>query len=179
MIFSYLPIYILLFFGPALAAIAFRVALPRWLHWLLVIICLLFAGAPFLLTVGGLRLAEYSGCQAEAITFTCPEQPWLENWLTWLFFSHWLAIVTVPSGILGIIGLLIALRWRGEGIYRSRRQKVIAGVCGAIARRTGLPVLGVRIVTVILVVILTVFGLLPYLWLWLAFPLEPPAEEAY
>jgi phage shock protein PspC (stress-responsive transcriptional regulator) len=179
MTFTYSLLFLLLFIGPALAAIAFRFALPCWLHWLLIGICLLFAGAPILLTVGGLRLAEYSGCQAEATTFTCPEQPGLEDWLTWLFFSHWLAIVTVPSGILGIIGLLIALRWRGAGIYRSRRQKVMAGVCGAIAQRLRLPVLGVRIVTVILVIILPVFGLLPYLWLWLAFPLEPPAEEAY
>lgn len=176
MIFSYFPIYILLFVGPALAAIAFRFALPRWLHWLSIGICLLFAGAPILLTVGGLRLADYLNCQAEAITFTCPEQPWLEDWLAWLFFSHWLAIVTIPSGILGSIGLLIAFKWRGEGIYRSRRQKVIAGVCGAIAQRFRLPVLGVRIVTVIPIVVLPVFGLLPYLWLWLAFPLEPPAE---
>ncbi|BCU12066.1 PspC domain-containing protein [Microcystis aeruginosa] len=112
---------------------------------------------------------------------------------TWIVFAHWLAIATIPSAVLGFIGLLISLivkinpsqtevsiSGRPTAVfYRSRRHKVISGVCAAIAQRWRLPLQGVRIVTVILAVVIPGLVLLLYLWFWLAFPLEPPIESIY
>jgi phage shock protein PspC (stress-responsive transcriptional regulator) len=107
-----------------------------------------------------------------------------------MVFAHWIAIVTIPSAILGCIGLVISLILKFNSsstkvttsgkptaaFYRSRRQKVIAGVCSAIAQRWRLPIQGVRIVTVILAIVIPGFVLL-YLWFWLAFPLDIPLKS--
>ena len=92
----------------------------------------------------------------------------------------------MSEAILGCIGLLISVILKINpslinldisetpiaNFHRSRRHKAIAGICAAIAQQWSLPVLGVRIITVILAIVIP--GVLPilYLWFWLAFPLE-------
>jgi phage shock protein PspC (stress-responsive transcriptional regulator) len=62
-------------------------------------------------------------------------------------------------------------------LRRSRRHKLIAGVCGGIAEWIGWNPSLVRIVYVVLAVFPLVPGLLVYLVLWLALPLaEEPAR---
>jgi phage shock protein PspC (stress-responsive transcriptional regulator) len=184
----------LLFFGPALSAIAVRRSLSiRW-QLILLGVCVFYAISPILLTVGGMSLAERFGCEAGGmgiIVYKCLGTPWLGDVITWMAFAHWGAIFTIPSGILGFIGLLTSLILKANRLrtgvnpserptttfYRSRRRKVIAGVCAAIAQRWGLSLLGVRIAIVVLSIAISGIGLLLYLWLWLAFPLEPSAES--
>ena len=70
----------LLFFGPALSAIAVRRSLS--IRWQLVLlgVCVFYAISPILLTVGGMGLAERFGCEASGmgiIIYKCPDNPWL------------------------------------------------------------------------------------------------------
>jgi phage shock protein PspC (stress-responsive transcriptional regulator) len=137
-------------------------------------------------------LAESFGCQSENIIFHCPNPTWLGALVTGMTFAHWLMIVTIPSAVLGAIGLLISLilkvnlsRTKGNIsniptaiFYRSRRHKVIAGVCGAIAQKWNLPVQGVRIVMVILTVVTQELVLFLYLWFWIAFPLDSAIQSS-
>ena len=181
----------LLFFGPALGAIAIRRSLS--IRWQLVLlgVCIFYSISPFLLALAGVGLAERFGCEVETITYKCPGTPWLGDVITLMTFANWGAIFTIPSGILGLIGLLASLVLTANRLrtgvntserptaafYRSRRRKVIAGVCAAIAQRWTLSLLGVRIAIVVLTIAITGIGLVLYLWLWLAFPLEPYGES--
>lgn len=183
----YLPlISILLLVGPALAAITMTRSLTIRGHLVFLSICILYGIFPFLLTWGGMGLAERFGCSAEAIRFRCPSSSWLGEVISGMFLAHWLAIFAVPSAILGAIGLLISLRLTLKrsnantpvipriGFHRSR-HKVVAGVCYALSQQWNLPVLGVRIVTVILAIVIPGFIFL-YFWCWLAFPIEPRSQ---
>jgi len=177
----------LLSIGPGLAAIAFLRSPSIRGHLLLFSICIFYGIFPLLLTWGGLNLAERFGCESEALVFRCPPPSWHGDIITGMVFAHWLAILTIPSAILGAIGLLFSLilknkRSRANAntsakpttfFYRSRRHKVIAGICAAISQRWKLPIQAVRIVTVVLAIILPGIVLSLYLWGWLAFPLEP------
>jgi phage shock protein PspC (stress-responsive transcriptional regulator) len=181
----------LFFVGPALSAIAIRRSLPiRW-QLVLLSICIFYGIFPFLLAWGGASLAEHFACQVETIIYHCPNPRWLGEIITWMTFAPWLAIfVTIPSAVLSFIGLLISLMLKINtsrtevntsgrptvAFYRSRRHKVISGVCAAIAQQRRLPLQAVRIVTVILAVVIPGVLLL-YLWFWLAFPLEPTIES--
>jgi phage shock protein PspC (stress-responsive transcriptional regulator) len=186
----YLPlIYIFLLVGPAIAAIAFFRRLSTGWHFFLLSLCVFYGISPFLVTWGALSLAKRLGCSAEAIRFRCPSPAWLGDVISGMAMSHWLAIFAIPSAVLGAIGLLFSLilkvkRSRKTGntlesptavFYRSRRRKLIAGICSAIAQRWHLPIQGVRVVTVVLAIVLPGFFLL-YPWMWLAFPLSPPSE---
>ncbi|MFB2934515.1 PspC domain-containing protein [Aerosakkonemataceae cyanobacterium BLCC-F154] len=180
-------ISLLLFFGPALAAIAIRRSLSIPWQLVLLVICILYAAFPILIGLGGVGLAKVYNCTTDINIYKCPGNPSLGETITLMTFAHLLAIITIPSGILGIIGMLISLvikfvkLRKGEEtsqapfaiFYRSRRHKLIAGICSAIAKKTNLPLLAVRIVTVILAIVAPGFGAPLYLWLWLAFPLEP------
>lgn len=189
----YLPVMVTLFLvGPAISGIAILRSLSiRW-HLALLSLCIFYGIFPLLLTWGGLRLADHFGCHAEAARFQCPAPLWHESLVTGMTFAHWLAIFTLPSAVLGAIGLLMSLlltvrRRRNPSsgtsrtgnifavppvaFYRSRRHKVIAGICAAVAQRWHLPLQGVRIVTVVLAIVLPGFIFL-YVWLWLAFPTE-------
>ncbi|MEA5580194.1 PspC domain-containing protein [Nodularia harveyana UHCC-0300] len=190
MIYSSL-ILTLLFIGPALAAIAHRRSLSIGGHLLLFGICIFYGVFPLLVAWGGLHLTERFGCEAEAIIFNCPAPSWHGDLVTGMVFAHWIAIATIPSAIFGSIGLVssLILKFNSSSkkvtisknptaaFYRSRRHKVIAGVCSAIARQRKLPIQGVRIVTVILAIILPGLILLLYLFLWLAFPLDMPIKS--
>lgn len=184
----YLPlISILLLFGPALAAISVTRSLTTRGHLVLLGTCILYGIFPFLVTWGGMGLAKHFGCSAEAIRFHCPSSSWLGDVISGMFMAHWLAIFAIPSAILGAIGLLISLILKVKrsnantpvvprAIFYRSRHKVFAGVCYALARLWNLPILGVRIVTVILAIVLPGFIFL-YFWCWLAFPIEPRSQQ--
>ncbi|WP_044208976.1 PspC domain-containing protein [Coleofasciculus chthonoplastes] len=187
----YLPlISIFLLVGPAIATIAFfRRLSTRW-HLFLLSLCIFYGISPLLLTWGAFGLAKRFGCSAEAIRFRCPSPVWLGDVISGLAMAHWLAIFAIPSAILGAIGLLISgilqyKRSRNTGgtpgetpaaFYRSRRHKVIAGICSALAQRWHQSLSGIRIVTVVLAIVIPGFIFL-YLWCWLAFPIEPRLQQ--
>jgi phage shock protein C len=183
-------IYVFLLIGLALATIAFfRRLSTRW-HLFLLSLCVVYGISPLLVTWGAFDLAKRFGCSAEAVGFRCPDPAWLGDAISGLVMSHWLAILTIPSAVLGAIGLLFA--WivqqqrsrttespSGElpaAFYRSRRYKVIAGVCSALAQRwhQSLPLM--RIIAVVLAIVTPGFIFL-YLWCWLAFPIEPRSQQ--
>ena len=59
------------------------------------------------------------------------------------------------------------------GIKRSRRNAMIAGVCAGIARHFGWSVTGTRVAYVLLSICSAAFpGIIVYLILWLALPVE-------
>ncbi|WP_166169435.1 PspC domain-containing protein [Acinetobacter sp. SA01] len=60
------------------------------------------------------------------------------------------------------------------GLYRSKRQNMIAGVMGGIAERFGWNVTLLRIIFVLVSVMSAAFpGILVYLILWLVIPKQP------
>jgi phage shock protein C len=186
----YLPlIYIFLLVGPAIAGIAFfRRPSTGW-HFLLLGICVCYGVSPFLMTWGAFGLAKRFGCWGEATRFRCPSPVWLGDAISGLAMAHWLAIFAIPSAILGVIGLLVSgilqyqrsLNKNGtsgpspSAFYRSRRHKVIAGVCSALAERWHQPTQVARIITVVLAIVIPGFVFL-YFWCWLAFPIEPRSQ---
>ena len=59
-------------------------------------------------------------------------------------------------------------------LLRSRRNKMIAGVCGGIANSLGWTPTSVRILYVLVSILSAAFpGILVYLILWILMPLEP------
>jgi phage shock protein PspC (stress-responsive transcriptional regulator) len=184
----YLPLISILFLvGPALAAISMTRTLTTRGHLVLLGMCILYGIFPFLVTWGGMGLAERFGCSSEAVRFICPSSSWLGDVISGMFMAHWLAIFAIPSAILGAIGLLISLILKVKrshtntpvmprNVFHRSRHKVFAGVCYALSRLWNLPVMGVRIVTVILAIVIPGFIFL-YFWCWLAFPIEPLSQQ--
>lgn len=61
----------------------------------------------------------------------------------------------------------------GGGLTRSRQDRVVAGVCGGIARHFGWSPTATRVAYVLLSILSVAFpGILVYLILWLVLPLE-------
>lgn len=61
------------------------------------------------------------------------------------------------------------------GLYRSRNNKVIAGVCGGIAEWLDWTPTAVRVAYVVISIASVVFpGTLAYIILWIVMPKEPP-----
>jgi phage shock protein PspC (stress-responsive transcriptional regulator) len=58
--------------------------------------------------------------------------------------------------------------------YRSRRGRMIAGVCAGLAEQFGLPVTAVRLAAVLLTLLGAGWGILIYVVLWVIMPYEPP-----
>ena len=59
----------------------------------------------------------------------------------------------------------------GRPLHRSRRQNIIAGVCGGIAEWLGWSATTVRVLYVLLSILSVAFpGILVYLVLWIAMP---------
>jgi phage shock protein C len=183
-------IYVFLLVGPAIAAIAFFRRLSTGWYLFLLSLCVCYGISPLLVTWGAFGLAKRFGCSTEAVGFRCPSPAWLGDMISGLVMSHWLTIFTIPSAVLGAIGLLFSWivqqqRSRTTGstsgeppaaFYRSRRHKVIAGVCSALAQRwhQSLPLM--RIIAVVLAIVTPGFIFL-YLWCWLAFPIEPISPQ--
>jgi phage shock protein C len=183
-------IYVFLLVGPAIATVAFyRRLSTRW-HLFLLSLCIFYGISPLLVIWSAFSLAKRFGCLAEAVGFRCPDPAWLGDVISGMAMSHWLAIFTIPSSVLGAIGLLFSWivqqqRSRTTGstsgetpaaFYRSRRHKVIAGVCSALAQRWHQSLLVMRIVAVVLVIVTPGF-IFMYLWCWLAFPIEPQLPQ--
>ena len=62
-------------------------------------------------------------------------------------------------------------------IYRSRSDKVIAGVCGGLAEYFGLDPVLIRLVWVVLVICAGT-GILAYIIAWILIPKEPETRTA-
>jgi phage shock protein PspC (stress-responsive transcriptional regulator) len=60
-----------------------------------------------------------------------------------------------------------------RGLYRSRRNKVIAGIAAGMAERFGVPILLMRILWLLAFLPGGLPGLIPYLILWVLIPQEP------
>lgn len=58
-------------------------------------------------------------------------------------------------------------------LYRSSRNKIIAGVCGGIGEYSGIDPVIVRLVWVILTLVSFGFGVLAYLIAWMIIPRNP------
>lgn len=180
--------------GPFLAAIAWRRSLTMRWQVLLGGICILHGLSPFIAAAIGLDIAESYGCEVDITIYECPGNAEMGDIVTSLTFAPWAAVITLPSGLAGVIGVWGASGSQanrsqadasaeigsGRSFYRSRRQKVVAGVCAAVARRLGLSVLLVRIGVVWFGLFTSGIVFLVYLVLWLAIPLEPignPTDE--
>jgi phage shock protein C len=61
---------------------------------------------------------------------------------------------------------------RRQGLYRSRRNRVIAGVAGGMAERLGVPSFLVRLVWLLLLLPGGLPGLIPYVICWVLIPSE-------
>lgn len=72
----------------------------------------------------------------------------------------------------------IPLERREKRLYRSRTDKMLGGVCGGIADYFGIDPTGVRIITLVLVLIWG-SGLLAYLVLWIVVPMAPKDTNIY
>ena len=59
-----------------------------------------------------------------------------------------------------------------RGLYRPKRDRIIAGVAAGLARRFGLPTWLVRLVWLILLLPGGVPGVVPYLIFWVLMPSE-------
>lgn len=58
-------------------------------------------------------------------------------------------------------------------LYRSQKDRVIAGVCGGLAEYFNVDPVIIRIVAVILLLPGGLPGLIPYLILWIVVPVKP------
>lgn len=61
-------------------------------------------------------------------------------------------------------------------LYRSRSDKVIAGVCGGLAKHWETDVVWIRVLAVVSI-FLNGLGLLAYIIMWIVVPLEPAKVE--
>lgn len=57
-------------------------------------------------------------------------------------------------------------------LYRSRNERIIAGICGGLAEYFGLKVFNVRL-ALLLLILIAGLSLWVYIILWLIVPLEP------
>lgn len=177
------PAILLMLFaiGPVISAITVRRALSvRW-QILLLGFCALYGVGPILLALGSMGLADVLNCDRQTFALSCPQQPWLSGLLNILIFGHWFTALTLPSAILGGLGLLgsISYRLKNPGsaamFYRCRRRGLLGGVCAGLAVRSHLPPIAVRIMAVALLVIMNALTLVAYGWAWIAFPTQKSA----
>ena len=61
-------------------------------------------------------------------------------------------------------------------LYRSRSDKVIAGVCGGLAKHWETDVVWIRVLAVVSI-FLNGLGLLAYIIMWIVVPLEPVSSK--
>ncbi len=62
--------------------------------------------------------------------------------------------------------------------YRSRRGKMIAGVCAGLAQQFGLPVTALRLAAIILTLLGAGWGIIVYVALWVIMPYRPTRVES-
>ncbi len=63
-------------------------------------------------------------------------------------------------------------------LFRSKKDRMIAGVCGGIAEYFGIDPVIVRLVAVLLLIPGGLPGLLPYIVLWFVVPENPKQKKA-
>ena len=61
--------------------------------------------------------------------------------------------------------------------YRSRRGKMIAGVCAGLAEQFGISVTALRLAAVVLTLLGAGWGIIIYIVLWIILPYRSPGEE--
>jgi phage shock protein C len=168
---------LLFIFGPVVSAIAVRISLPMFWQWCVMALCIIYGISPLLFVVGSSNLAKYLGCTIENLYYICPGNQWIGNLMSWSNLAPWITILTLPSGIFGLTGILFSISMRSMGkttpfLYRRRHRKFCAGVCVAIAERLGLSLLGVRVAIVLSMILFPEIALVLYCWMWIAFPLD-------
>lgn len=72
------------------------------------------------------------------------------------------------------VAIIVGMKKR---LYRSRTNKMIAGVCGGLAEYFDIDPVIIRILFFILLLPGGLPGLLPYIILWIVVPKEPTAEH--
>ncbi|MCT7955211.1 hypothetical protein [Laspinema palackyanum] len=74
----------------------------------LVVFCAIF---PFFLAFAGVGLVNLLGCGGSGPEITCPNQMMGEI-LTYMVLMHWLALITLPTGLLvaGVLVIILVLR---------------------------------------------------------------------
>ncbi len=73
---------------------------------------------------------------------------------------------------------VLEVRMDTRKVYRSREDRMIAGVCGGLGKYVGVDPTVIRVIFALLVVFGVGSGLLIYLILMLIIPLEPDVIEA-
>ena len=66
---------------------------------------------------------------------------------------------------------------RQRRLYRSRREKIIGGVCGGIAEYSEIDLTLVRVLMALFIIFGV--GLMVYIVMWIIIPLEPAKQENY
>jgi phage shock protein PspC (stress-responsive transcriptional regulator) len=72
-----------------------------------------------------------------------------------------------------VVGLVVEGTVSVRGLYRPRRNRVVAGVAAGLAQRFGWPVWLMRLVWVLLLLPGGLPGVVPYVVLWVVMPSEP------
>ncbi len=62
-------------------------------------------------------------------------------------------------------------------LYRSRKDKVLGGVCGGIARYLGVDPVVVRLIWAVVTLLSMGMGILAYLLAWVIIPEEPTLKQ--
>jgi phage shock protein C len=65
-----------------------------------------------------------------------------------------------------------------QGLFRSRKHKVVAGVAAGMAERFRMPIWLVRLIWFLLFLPGGLPGVIPYLVLWIVVPLEPANDSS-
>jgi hypothetical protein len=93
--------------------------MAKFISWLLspktisilIAVVILYAISPFLITFAGAGLAGLFGCNGGRVENNCPS-PEMAEFFTTLTVVHWLAMVTLPTGLLvaGVLAIILVLR---------------------------------------------------------------------
>lgn len=62
-------------------------------------------------------------------------------------------------------------------LYRSQKDKVIAGVCGGVAEYFNIDPVIIRVITVLLLLPGGLPGIVPYIIMWIIIPKKPEGKE--
>jgi phage shock protein C len=63
-------------------------------------------------------------------------------------------------------------------LYRSQKDKVIAGICGGIAEYFNIDPVIIRVIAVLLLLPGGLPGIVPYIIMWIIIPKKPGGKEA-
>jgi len=105
--------------------------------------------------------------------------------LRWLWQTFWRVFWPLVLIAIGLV-LMFGVDWRGvdwrrlirggQPLYRSREDRVIAGVCGGLARYLGVDSSWVRLVWILATLFSVGFGIIAYLIALIVLPEEPVAD---